>query len=143
MWHLSAPRSAVCARDSGPSALARRAAFCRRFPHLRGGLRNRRNHPFSHSVCRTGTPGALFRASEAERRSRLLRFPRVAGGEPFSANPDDEVLRLTLTTRAGSASPGRLPVYPMRNAASMAATAKAWKIGHRKIFGAPGEARPK
>jgi len=41
--------------------------------------------------------------------------PRVAGGRPFSTDPDDEVSRPTLTARAGPASLARLPVYPMRD----------------------------
>src|SRR5690606_20297865 len=43
------------------------------------------------------------------------RFPRVAGGRPFSANPDDGDLRRFSITSAGPASPARLPVYPWRN----------------------------
>ena len=45
-------------------------------------------------------------------------FPRVVRGRPFSANPDEKVLRLALHTRAGSASPARLLVYPLRNGMS-------------------------
>lgn len=37
----------------------------------------------------------------------------MAGGRAFSADPDEEVLRLALNGSAGSASPERLSVYPM------------------------------
>ena len=47
------------------------------------------------------------------------RFPRLAGGRPFSADPDDEGSRRPSTTGAGPASPGRLPVYPRRDGGSM------------------------
>ncbi|KGD87474.1 hypothetical protein JL39_24810 [Rhizobium sp. YS-1r] len=61
------------------------------------------------------TPGALFGHQKRKAGPQPFRFPRVAGGRPFSADPDDEVLRLTLTARASPASPERLPVYPMRD----------------------------
>ena len=65
-------------------------------------------------MCRTDTSGARFRASEAKRPVlEPFRFSCVAGGKPFSANPEREVLRLPLTPRAGPTSPERLPVYPM------------------------------
>jgi len=43
------------------------------------------------------------------------RFPRVAGGGPFSAGPVREVLRLPLPPRADPASLQRLAVYPRRD----------------------------
>jgi len=43
----------------------------------------------------------------------------VAGGRPFSADPDDEGSRRSFTTSAGPASPGRLLVYPRRDGASV------------------------
>jgi len=43
------------------------------------------------------------------------RFPRVAGGRPFSASPVREVPRLPLPPRADPASLQRLAVYPWRD----------------------------
>ncbi|CCF21658.1 protein of unknown function [Pseudorhizobium banfieldiae] len=47
------------------------------------------------------------------------RFPRVAGGRPFSADPDGEGARRPSTTSAGPTSPGRLLVYPRRDGLSL------------------------
>ncbi|CDZ55923.1 Hypothetical protein NGAL_HAMBI2566_04690 [Neorhizobium galegae bv. orientalis] len=59
------------------------------------------------------------RALSGFKRRRLgplpSSLPVVAGGRPFSANPNAKVLRLALDVRAGPASPARLPVYPRRN----------------------------
>jgi len=45
----------------------------------------------------------------------------VAGGRPFSADPDDEDLRRFPTTSAGPSfgPPGRLLVYPRRDGGNM------------------------
>ena len=43
------------------------------------------------------------------------RFPRIARGRPFSADPVREVSRPPLTPRADPASPQRLAVYPRRD----------------------------
>ena len=50
-------------------------------------------------------------------RSDCFRFAHIAGGEPFSADPGDEVLRLTPNARADPASPRRLAVCPRPNGA--------------------------
>jgi hypothetical protein len=41
-----------------------------------------------------------------------FRASQSPEGNHFHTDPDNEVLRLTPKTRAGPASPARLPVYP-------------------------------
>ena len=67
--------------------------------------------PHRHARCASFGPQKRFGVL------RPCRFPRVARGEPVSANPADEDLRRFSTTSAGSNSPGRLPVYPRWNGA--------------------------
>ncbi len=71
--------------------------------------------PSRHPVCRTGTPGAPFGDEAAGPVRHPRRFPRVAGGRPFSADPDRGALRPFPTARADPASPQRLAVYPRRD----------------------------
>jgi hypothetical protein len=108
------PRSAVFIRDSGPSAVSFSDGPLppgfRRFG--RTGMTPGETIGQGHHVCRTGTSGAPFGHQKRVASRNLSRFPRVAGGRPFSADPDDEALRLLFTTSAGPASSARLPMYP-------------------------------
>jgi len=47
----------------------------------------RRNHPVRHPVCRTGTPGALFRASRDEGRSETPRLSPCRRRETIFRGP--------------------------------------------------------
>jgi hypothetical protein len=140
VWRLSAPRSAVFARNSGLSAKAGTMDGVRRFPE--GGR-------FRFVIChrapwRWWTEGFAFRTVSSRRtmpthppdrppcvphrharravrgmkrkaRSDARRFPRVAGGRPFSAGPLGDGLRPSLAKSADPASPRRLAVYPWRD----------------------------
>ena len=73
----------------------------------------RRHHPrrppcVPHRHARRALSGFKRRGSGPKPRAS----PRVAGGRPFSANPEDGDLRRFSTTGAGPTSPARLPVYP-------------------------------
>ena len=140
VWRLSAPRSAVFARNSGLSAKAGTMDGVRRFPEggrFRFVIRHR-------APWRWRTEGFAFRAVSSRRtmpthppdrppcvphrharravrgmkrkaRSDARRFPRVAGGRPFSAGPLGDGLRPSLAKSADPASPRRLAVYPWRD----------------------------
>jgi len=71
-----------------------------------------RHPPMPHRHARR-----LMMGYEGQVGPTASRSPHIAGGEPFSADPDDEVLRLTVNARAGPASPQRHAVYPRRNGA--------------------------
>ena len=127
MWHLSAPRSAVSARDSGLSAKVEWEVFDRRFPGFRGssprhlvGLEDPATPSSSTPLCAAqARPARSFGHQKQVAGPKPSRFPRLAGGRPFSADPDDEGSRRPFTTSAGPASPGRLLVYPQRDGDSV------------------------
>ena len=62
-------------------------------------------------VCHTGTPAEFIGRNEGN-GPPPRRFPRIAGGRPFSADPFDEGLRPSRTESADPASLPRLAVYP-------------------------------
>ena len=113
------PQTGISTGDRRPIwiATARRTVF-----HLRRAARVFKNPgrrmalsrhpPMPHRRARR-----LMMGYEREVGPTAPRSPHIAGGEPFSADPGDEVLRLTPNARAGPASPERLAVYPQRNGA--------------------------
>ena len=114
-WHLSAPRSAVFAREFDLSAAP---ALAGDFSGRPGSDGNRRTpaHPRQPDLTtmprHTGAPGALSGPARDLAVQSLHPCPHVARGRPFSADPEAGILRLSPNLRAGPASPQRLVVYP-------------------------------
>ena len=71
------------------------------------------------------------RGMKRKARSDARRFPRVAGGRPFSASPVREVLRRSLKPRADPASLQRLAVYPRRDGGIVGMGGEGGEIGGR------------
>ncbi len=89
----------------------------RDFPSI--GLRlsppDARDHPIPPVSDALQARPARRQGRHGVQPSEAFPCPHVAGGRPVCADPDREILRLSLTTRAGPASPARLPVYPRRD----------------------------
>ena len=83
MWHLSAPRSAVCARDSGLSARAEWEVFDRRFPGFRGSSPR---HLVGLEGPATSSPSTPLCAAQA-RPARTFGHQKQVGGPDPSASP--------------------------------------------------------
>jgi hypothetical protein len=126
MWHLSAPRSAVITRDFGPSAKVfgngvrlvvqstggpiyrQHLRHLRRTLAVATDLSVRRHQSRDPPVCRTGTPGALFRASRDE--------GPVRNPAPLPVSPEGDHFPRTPRMETYVVSPPPAPAPPRRHA---------------------------